>query len=66
MAVPLRDKGRPHRIVRWLTLREIRVRVTRPSHRTQELRRWTCLLDPRTAPASELARLYAQRWEHEL
>jgi hypothetical protein len=64
--VPLRAKGQQQRIVRWLTLREIRVRVTRPGHRAQELRLWTSLLDPRTAPAGELARLYAQRWEHEL
>lgn len=66
IAVPLRDKGQPHRIARVLTLREIRVRVTRPGHRAQELRLWTSLLEPRAAPADELARLYAQRWEHEL
>lgn len=64
--VPLREKGRPRHIVRWLRLREIRVRVTRPGHRAQELRLWTSLLDPAQAPAGELARLYAQRWEHEL
>jgi hypothetical protein len=64
--VPLREKGRPRHIMRWLRLREIRVRVTRPGHRTQELRLWTSLLDPESAPAGELARLYAQRWEHEL
>ena len=27
---------------------------------------WTSLLDPATAPAQELAELYARRWEHEL
>jgi len=64
--VPLREKGRPRHIVRWLRLREIRVRVTRPGHRTQLLRLWTTLLEPSQAPADELARLYAQRWEHEL
>jgi hypothetical protein len=30
------------------------------------LRLWTSLQDPRTAPALELAQLYARRWEHEL
>jgi hypothetical protein len=49
-----------------LTLREIRVRVTRPGHRAHVLRLWTSLLDPTSAPARELAQLYAQRWEHEL
>ena len=66
IAVPVREKGRPRHIVRWLTLREIRVRVTRPGHRAQELRLWTSLVDPQNAPAHELAGLYAQRWEHEL
>jgi hypothetical protein len=66
IAVPLREKGRPRHIVRWLTLREIRGRVRRPGHRAQELRLWTSLLEPAAAPAGELARLYAQRWEHEL
>jgi len=31
-----------------------------------ELRLWTTLLDPRSAPAQELIALYARRWEHEL
>jgi hypothetical protein len=66
LEVPLREKGRPRRIVRWLRLREIRVRVARPGQRAQELRLWTNLLEPKDAPAPELARLYAQRWEHEL
>jgi Transposase DDE domain len=56
----------PTRIVDWLQMREIRVRVGRAGARTHELRLWTSLLDPKTAPALELARLYAQRWEHEL
>jgi hypothetical protein len=55
-----------HRIVDWLEVREIRVRVGRPGHRPHELRLWTSLVDVRTAPALELAQLYAQRWEHEL
>src|SRR6266705_587854 len=64
--VAVRQKGRPQRILRWLELREIRVRVGRKGHRTQEVRLWTSLMDPRTAPALELAQLYARRWEHEL
>jgi len=55
-----------HRILHWLEVREIRVRVGRPGHRPHELRLWTSLVDARTAPALELAQLYAQRWEHEL
>ena len=64
--VPVRPKGQPHVIASWLELREIRVRVQRPGHRAQELRLWTSLLDPRSAPAQELIELYARRWEHEL
>ena len=64
--VAVREKGRPARIQQWLTLREIRVQVGRRGFRRQELRLWTSLLDPRTAPALDLARLYATRWEHEL
>ena len=54
------------KILQWLDLREIRVRVGRPGFRRQELRLWTSLLSHRTAPALELAQLYATRWEHEL
>ncbi len=49
-----------------LTVREMAVQVGRPGHRLTTLRLWTSLTDPQTAPAPELARLYAQRWEHEL
>lgn len=66
LRVPVRQKGNPNRITQWLEVREIRVRVGRKGHRSQELRLWTSLLDWRAAPALELARLYAQRWEHEL
>ena len=41
-------------------------RVGRTGHRSHELRLWTSLLDPTAAPALELARVYASRWEHEL
>ena len=53
-------------VIEWVDVREIRVRVGRKGHRSHELRLWTTLLDPRTAPALELARVYASRWEHEL
>jgi hypothetical protein len=66
VAIALRARHRPAQILEWLEVREIRVRVGRRGHRSHELRLWTSLLDPRTAPALELARLYAHRWEHEL
>lgn len=62
----LRARNSPSRIVEWLEVREIRVRVGRKGHRAHELRLWTSLVDVRTAPALELAHLYAHRWEHEL
>jgi len=64
--LPVRQKGNSRCIVQWIEVREIRVRVGRPGHRSQELRLWTSLLNWRAAPARELAPLYAQRWEHEL
>jgi hypothetical protein len=64
--VPVQQKGNQRIITQWLELREIRVRVHRPGHRARELRLWTSLLDPRSAPAQELIPLYARRWEHEL
>jgi hypothetical protein len=64
--VPVRARHNPHRILTWLDLREIRVRVGRSGHRSHELRLWTTLCDPAAAPAVDLARLYATRWEHEL
>jgi hypothetical protein len=64
--VPVRQKGKPRVITHWLELREIRVCVQRLGHRAQELRLWTSLLDPRSAPAQALIELYARRWEHEL
>jgi len=64
--IALRARHNPTRILEWLEVREIRVRVGRQGHRTHEVRLWTSLRNPRTAPARELAQLYTQRWEHEL
>jgi Transposase DDE domain len=62
----VRAPHNPTRIVDWLEVREIRVQVGRTGHRSHELRLWTSLVTPAAAPALELARLYASRWEHEL
>lgn len=64
--IALRARHNPTRVLEWLEVRELRVRVGRRGHRTHEVRLWTSLRDPRTAPAIELAQLYTQRWEHEL
>jgi IS4 transposase len=66
VSLAVRAPRNPRRVVEWLDVREIRVRVGRPGHRAHELRLWTSLLDPDAAPALELARVYASRWEHEL
>jgi hypothetical protein len=66
VGLAVRSPHNPSRVIEWLHVREIRVRVGRKGHRSHELRLWTSLMDPRTAPALELAQLYAQRWEHEL
>jgi hypothetical protein len=55
--LPVRQKGRPRVITQWVAVRELRVRVQRPGHRAQELRLWTSLLDPKSAPAQELIAL---------
>lgn len=62
----VREKGRPWRVGGNLEIREIRVQVGRRGFRRHELRLCTSLLDQRTAPALELAHLYATRWEQEL
>lgn len=66
VGLAVRAPRNPRRIVAWLEVREIRIRVGRKGHRTHELRLWTSLRDPRLAPALELAQVYASRWEHEL
>jgi len=64
--IPVRKKGQRSVILEWLELREIRVQLHRKGFKSTELRLWTTLLDPATAPAGELVELYAKRWEHEL
>lgn len=64
--IALRARQRPNPMLEWLEVREIRVRVGRRGHPSHEVRLWTSLLDPRTAPALELAQVYTQRWDHEL
>lgn len=66
LLLPVSRPYRPTPETTSLTVREIRVRVGRRGHRTTEVRLWTSLMDPRDAPALELAQLYARRWEHEL
>lgn len=64
--VPVRDRKVPKKILQTIRLREFRVRLQRPGFKARELRFWTTLLDPKAAPALELAQLYTQRWEEEL
>jgi hypothetical protein len=64
--VNIREQRRGWPIRGSLEIREIRVQVGRKGFRRHELRLCTSLMDPRTAPARELAQLYATRWEHEL
>jgi hypothetical protein len=62
----VRAPNSPTRIVEYVEVREIRVRVGRAGHRCHELRLWTSLLSAAEAPALDLAQLYAHRWDHEL
>ena len=64
--VSVRDPKSSGRILKTIVLREIVVKCARRGFPGQTLRLWTNLLDPKEAPALELARLYARRWEHEL
>lgn len=66
LEVAVHDPKPPRRVLRWLRVREVRVKVRRAGRGAEELRLWTSLLEPKTAPALELAQLYAQRWQHEL
>ena len=60
------DPDDHHRVAAILQVREIRATLKRDGHRPVYLRLWTSLLDCQQAPASELVRLYASRWEQEL
>jgi hypothetical protein len=62
----LREQRRGWPVRGSFEIREIRVHVGRKGFRRHELRLCTSLLDHRSAPALELAKLYAARWEHEL
>ena len=64
--VAFRNPHSQHDVLATFTLREIVAQALRPGFRPQTIRLWTTLLDPATAPALELARLYTQRWEQEL
>jgi len=66
VGLAVRSSNTRSRVIEWIEVREIRVRVGRTGHRSHELRLWTSLIDPAAAPALELARVYAHRWEHEL
>ena len=66
ISVPVPQPGVPRRRWRQLTLREIRGEVRRPGGTGSAVRLWTTLTDEKSAPATELLALYAQRWEHEL
>lgn len=64
--VAVREPKKPRQVRQWLRVREVRIRVRRAGRGAEELRLWTSLLEPKSAPALELAQLYAQRWQHEL
>jgi hypothetical protein len=49
-----------------LTLREVRVRVTKRGFRPKEILVITSLLDPQEYPAKEMGELYRRRWQAEL
>lgn len=66
VSLAVRARTRPATRVDRLTVREIRVQVARPGGAPHVLCLWTSLLDPVTAPALDVAALYARRWEQEL
>jgi hypothetical protein len=63
--LPVRHR-KTRRVLRTIVVREIWAQVQRKGWRSQPVRLWTSLLDPKTAPALELIELYGQRWEQEL
>ena len=65
--VMLEDKSRRKQERKPLRLREIRAEVRCEGEgKKSQLRLWTTLLNEHQHPATELARLYTQRWEAEL
>jgi hypothetical protein len=63
--VPVRHP-KTRRVLRTIVVREIWGQVHRKGWRSEPMRLWTSLLDPKEAPALELIELYGQRWEQEL
>jgi len=60
------EAGDTHRVAATVKVREVRATIQRRGFPAVFIRLWTSLLDPRKAPADELVRLYAERWEQEL
>lgn len=62
-----RGKGRriPVRVVEYTLDRDPETGRPVPASKRETYRLVTTIVDPETAPAQELAALYAQRWEHE-
>lgn len=66
VAVALRGKEQPRRVLQTLEVREVRGRVWQRTAKTWvEVRLWTSLSEAQ-ASASELIALYARRWEQEV
>ena len=67
---PLTPRGMPTKLVETLpdelTVRLIRFVVARPGFRSRSITVVTTLLDPAAYPATEIARLYGDRWTVEL
>ena len=66
VVVAVRNPGSRGQIVERLELREVIVKAQRGDGKPVTVRLWTSLLDEKSAPAEELARLYLKRWEQEL
>lgn len=64
----IRDVGRKAQLAmpRYLTVREVRVRIKQPGFRTKAIVVVTTLLDPKRYPKEDLAELYRARWNQEL
>lgn len=60
------DPYHPRELLTVFSVREIVARTHRRGFRGERIRLWTSLLEPDSAPALELARLYTRRWEQEL